>query len=56
METEYNASKAKGMKLNNGEPPLLETELTDKEKKHASNAKTVIDEIQKFKNYKLWQH
>jgi len=49
METEYNASKAKGMKLNNGEPPLLETELTDKEKKHASNAKTVIDEIQKFK-------
>jgi len=49
METEYNASKAKGMKLNNGEPPLLETELTDKEKKHASNAKTVFGEIKKFK-------
>jgi len=49
METEYNASKAKGMKLNNGEPIIGEIQLTDKEKKHASNAKTVIDEIQKFK-------
>jgi len=50
METEYNASKAKGMKLNNGEPIIGEIQLTDKEKNTPVTQKQLLT---KYKNLKI---